>query len=252
MSVEDLAAKLSRSEAFVRKHIATVPTHERIEEQSDWVSRLHASVFWTEVRKGLIGSEVGFFERAWAAYSDQFSSASDLLATDELMIRDLIMLDIFSMRAVLEQSSATRMIDDLEKAIEKEKELDEEIRNMLEAGQWQTQINSLKAARTALTKVHIDYQKQKNDKLRDLKGARDQRFKQIEESKRNFFDLVKDLDTHKRRVKEGQLAAKVQLAAKNVTQDWNQLHEFEDGEIDKPFVSPEGELEDDRLQNESE
>jgi hypothetical protein len=252
MSVEDIAAKLRRSETLVRKLIAAVPTIQKTVDAGDWVARLHSSPFWVEVRKGLIEQEVGYFEQSWASFCDQFGSASDVLATDELMIKDLVMLDIFSMRAIAEQADAIRLISHLERSIEKEEAVDAEVRDTLSLTNWRTQVSSLQTAKSALTKHHLDYQKQKDTKLRDLKGSRDQRFKQIEESRRNIFELIKDLDTHKSRVEEGRLTAKVALAAERITDDWNEVMEFEDGTLDKPFLSPEGELKDARLQNEQE
>jgi len=252
MSVTELAAKLRRSEDFVRKLIAALPTIQKTEEVGDWVSRLHSSYFWPEVRKGLMGNEVRYFEQAWASYNNQFGSATDVLATDELMIKDLIMLDIFAERAKNEQTDTMRQIDELEKAIYREEQVSEDVRDQMSLSNWRTQVNALNAAKSSLTKHHLDYQKQKDTKLRDLKGSRDQRFKQIEESRRNIFELIKELDTHKRRLQEGRMAAKVAVAAERIADDWNEVMEFEDGTVDKPFLSPEGELKDARLQNEQE
>jgi len=249
-SVEEIARQLNRSQDFVRKAIAALPTVERAEEQGDWISRLRVSSFWAEIRKGLMGSEVGYFEKAWASYNDQFGSATDILATDELMIKDLVMLDIFSNRCMIEQANVIRRIEDLERRIEREEEKDFDAQDTVSLGSWRTQHSSLLAAKVTLSKQHMEYQQRKDAKLRDLKGSRDQRFKQIEESRRNIFELIKDLDKRKKRQQEGILAGKVKEAANRVRQDWNQLHEFEDGEVDKPFLSPEGELEDERLQNE--
>ncbi len=252
MKVAEIATKLRRSENFVSKLIAAVPTLQKTEEQGDWVARLHSSSFWVEVKKGLIGSEVGYFEQAWASYNDQFGSATDILATDELMIKDLVMLDIFGARAIAEQANTIRLISEIEKSIEREGQVDDDLRDQLSLSNWRTQLNGLNTAKGALTKHHLDYQKQKDTKLRDLKGSRDQRFKQIEESRRNIFELIKELDTHKRRAEEGRLAAKVAHAAERIADDWNEVMEYEDGTVDKPFLSPEGELKDDRLQNEQE
>jgi hypothetical protein len=252
MSVEDIAARLRRSEGLIRKLIASASIIQQTTDVGDWVARLHSGSFWVEVRKGLIEQEVGYFEQAWASYNNQFGSASDILATDELMIKDLVMLDIFSMRAIAEQANAIRLISHLERSIEIEEAIDAEVRDQVSLTNWRTQISSLQTAKSALTKHHLDYQKQKDTKLRDLKGSRDQRFKQIEESRRNIFELIKELDTIRSRVKEGLLAAKMAIAAEHVKDDWNQVMEFEDGTLDKPFLSPEGELKDDRLQNEQE
>jgi len=250
MEVAEIAAKLRRSENLVRQLIAAVPTVQKTEDVGDWVSRLHSSYFWSEVRKGLRGSEVKYFEQAWALYNEQFGSASDVLATDELMIKDLIMLDIFAERAKNEQTDAIRLIDELNKAIHAEEQVSDDVRDQASLVNWRTQVSGLQTAKSALTKHHLDYQKQKDTKLRDLKGSRDQRFKQIEESRRNIFELLKELDTLKLRKEEGRMAAKVAFAAQRIGDDWNEVMEFEDGTVDKPFLSPEGELKDARLQNE--
>jgi len=244
MPLAELAALLNRSENFVRKQIAALPTVEKQIEQGDWVARLHSSSFWPEVRKGLIGSEVGYFEQAWASYNEQFGSATDILATDELMIKDLVLLDICGQRAFTERATVLRRIAELERMIDDEQEKDIDSRDMQELALWKTQLSAALTSKNALSKEHQDYQQRKDAKLRDLKGSRDQRFKQIEESRRNIFELIKELDKHKRREQEGRLADKVRIAAANVADDWNELTEYEDGTVDKPFLSPEGELKD--------
>lgn len=251
---EELAKKLRRSVNFVKKHMAAKPVLVQLDENQDWVARLHASPFWPQHKKQLIATdgEVAFFEQTWAAYMDQFGSASDILATDELMVRDLIMLDIMSNRAIVEQADCIRLIDQFQKFIDDEMKKEDEDRDQMQLANWRTNLNSNIALKTTLSKQHLDLQNRKDAKLKDLKGSRDQRFKQIEESRRNIFELIKDLDSHKRRLEEGKLAEKVRIAADSVAHDWNQVMEFEDGEVDKPFLSPEGEMEDARLQNEQE
>jgi len=252
MEVAKIAAKLRRSEDFIRKLIAQVPTVQQTEDQSDWVARLHSSSFWVGVKKCLMGSEVAYFEKEWARYSDQFSSSTELLATDDLMIRDLVLSDIFQMRANADKTNAMRLISELQKAIHTEGQVDLATRDQLAIVNWTTQVNSLSPAMLAYAKQSMDYQRQKDAKLRDLKGSRDQRFKQIEEINRNIFELLKDLDTRKRRIVEGRMAAKMALSAQLIRDDWNQVMEYEDGTVDKPFLTPEGELKDVRLQNEQE
>ena len=63
MSVAEIANHLRRSEEVVRKEIGAVPTRAKTVERGDWVSRLHASSFWADIRKGLMGTEVGYFEK---------------------------------------------------------------------------------------------------------------------------------------------------------------------------------------------
>lgn len=250
MSVEEIAKYLNRSVSMIEKTIQALPRYQQEKDKNEWVSRLHATSFWGEVKKGLVGNETPYFERAWASYMDQFGSASDILATDELMIKDLIMLDILSNRTINDKANILRRINSLEQLIDEEMKKSSLDRNAQELAAWRTQLNSLMAAKVSLGKEHLDYQNRKDAKLRDLKGSRDQRFKQIEESKRNIFELIKELNKQTNRRKEGRLMEKMKIAAENVLDDWGNTFEYESGELDKPFLSPEGELKHKQLEKE--
>lgn len=240
--VPKLAAHLKRSKATVVKYLEEITGLRPGKKQ--FIQGLHDRAFWSEVRRGLLDHEVDYFEQSWRSYTEQFSASTDILPTDELMIKDLIMLDIFAQRAIAEQAHVARRITSLQDDINKEERASVNNRDQMVIADLRTQINSLYAAKSALAKQHLDYQQRKDAKLRDLKGSRDQRFKQIEESRRNIFELIKDLDQHRRRVEEGRIAEKVRLAAERTAKDWQQYHTYEDGEVDKPFLCPEGEVED--------
>jgi hypothetical protein len=244
MSVKDLAKALNRSVPFIQKHIEGLPVIKRQRENSIWISKLEASSFWNETKKGLLGLEVTYFKEAWASYLDQFGVAADILATDELMIKDLILLDVFSNRAIIDKSNTIRKLNALEAEIKEASSVPFAERDMDLISSLRSQYSSLISAKISLGKEHLDYQTRKDVKLKDLKGSREQRFKQIEESKRNLVELIRELDTHKRREEEGRIAEKVRIAAKKVSDDWNNSIKYEDGTFDKPFLSPEGELRD--------
>lgn len=250
MPIADIAAYLKRSERMIKKTIDALPQYKQEEDKDEWVSKLHVTSFWTEVKRGLVGNEITYFERAWASYMDQFGSASDILATDQLMIKDLIILDILSNRTINDKANILRRIKDLEEDIDKEMAKKIDSRDAQEVAAWRTQLNSLMAAKVSLGKEHLDYQNRKDAKLRDLKGSRDQRFKQIEESKRNIFELIKELDKQSSRKEEGRIMEKMKIAAASTLEDWGNTFKYESGELDKPFVSPEGELKHKELEKE--
>ncbi len=252
VSVEDMAKHLGRTPVAIYKAIAQRPTIAKQAEQGDWVSRLLATSFWLEIKKSLIDHEIGFFQKRWAALCTQFSSSGDVLETDEMMIKDLIIADIFSMRSSTDKADVIRLISQLEDEIKQEEQASEEVQDKDKIENCRNQIISLQTAKGALAKQYLDYQKEKKSQTHDLKGSRDQRFKQQIESNRSFFELFKELDTLKKRKEEGRISKKVFEAAQVVKNDWNQIMEYEDGTLDKPFLSPEGELEDARIQNEQE
>lgn len=243
VSMETTALKLNRSVDFVKKAIAQIPKRESIAGQSDIIAQLHASASWTQIQRTLLPNEMSYFEQQWASYVEQFSSGSELVATDEMMIRDLILLDIHATRASSDKKDAMLRINELEKILDKEREKPIDDRNQILMGNIQEQANSLRATLKPLTDVHLDYQKRKDAKLDDLRATRKQRFNELAESKQNFFGLIKELDEFKKRAREGVLAEKVLMAAQNTLKDWNEPVVYDDGTIDKPFLSPEGEEE---------
>jgi hypothetical protein len=245
LDIPEIMKRLNRSEPFVKKHMASLPEVQRRLDKNDWVSRLHASSFWTEIRKGLIGNEVPYFERAWASYMEQFGSNSEIMATDELMIKDLVMLDIFVQRSINEKAEILREIKRIEDLLEEEYSLVKEQQDQEKIANSHSQLLSLFSAKNSISKEHIEYQKSKDGKLKDLKGSREQRFKQLEESKKNIFELIKELDTMDRRREDGRMAEKVKIAADKVKEDWNNSIQFDDDVYDKPFLYPEGEVEED-------
>jgi hypothetical protein len=248
LTPEQIAANMRRSITFVKERIAQLPKRQQLSEQSDSISQLHASPLWEELKRMLMPNECSQFEHMWASYIKQFSSGSDILASDEMMIKDLIILDIFGGRAAAEIRSAKALIDQLQKMLDKEREKSIEVRDQTSMQSWQEQINGVRGSLKSLTEAHLSYQERKDQKLKQLKATREARFKEIIESRQNIFGLLRELDDVRNRVREGKLMEKVRLAAEKVRQDWNQLTTYEDDTVDKPFLSPEGELEDERIQ----
>ena len=76
--------------------------------------------------------------------------------------------------------------------------------------------------------------------LKDLKGTREQRIKQIEDSKQTFASLIKQIVTDPTtRTKMGIDMEKMRLAAEAEKERLAQYHKYEDGIIDQPFLTPE-------------
>jgi hypothetical protein len=76
--------------------------------------------------------------------------------------------------------------------------------------------------------------------LKDLKGTREQRIKQIEDSKQTFASLVKHIATDEAfRNKIGIDMEKMRLAMQNEKERLSEYHNYEDGTVDQPFLTPE-------------
>jgi len=239
IDVPEIARILNRTEIFVKERIAQIPVIQEKMDREDEVSRLHKSHFWEEVKRTLMPNEVGFFEQQWVKLVDQFST-NEILPTDEMMIKDLIILEIGGLRANTEKRKALIMIQELEHKMDLERVLPDDQQDKALMALINTQISSLRTALPALSKEHLEYQQRKDQKLRDLKATRDLRFKHIEESKKNIFELIKDLDSLDKRKKEGRWMELMKMGADKIEADWQHSMKFEDGSYNSPFLSPEG------------
>jgi hypothetical protein len=245
MSDDDIAKRIRRSPEFVQKYRLAPPNRKNAGKPSDPkagpLRKLRQSHFWREIKHSLLVGEVNYFEQEWVRLIDQFST-NEILPTDELMIKDCIMLDVASNRALAEKKKTLEKILDFDRKLTLEEGRGDR-QDPRRIASLSTQINALRAALPALSKEHLEYQDKKDRKLRDLKATRDLRYKNIEESKRNIFELIKELDTYEKRKREGRWMELMRMAADKVGDRWNQVIEYEDGSFDKPFLSPEGEME---------
>lgn len=241
-SDEKLSAHLNRSIAFIKKYKAHAPALERDDDLLGALERLHISYFWRTVKGQLLGDETSYFEQQWIRYWEQFSQ-NEILATDEVMMKDAIILDIMVNRALNKKSSSLQRSSEVQGLItvEYSKSLDD--RNQADLARLETQYAMLQAAIHESTKEHLEYQKKKDDKMTQLKATRDQRLKQIEQSGKNFWDLLRQLNTKQARLRDSIMMEKMKIASDRVYDDFTQSIQFADGEYDKPFLTPEGEIE---------
>lgn len=239
-SITEIAHHINRTPAFVKKCIKEFPSYKVAINNTPILEALHGAAFWLEVLRQLLHSEIKYFEQQWILYINQFST-NTILATDELMIRDLIMLDIMANRAGAEKVKAINAIQKVETSLEKEMKLPPDQRDMLVVDNLTRRLSELRASFEALSREYLNYQGKKDDKLKDLKATRDKRFKSLEESKRNIFELIKELNERKRREEDGRMIEKYRAGAEKIKQDWTELMQFDDEGYDKTLLIPEDE-----------
>ena len=241
-TVEQIAERLNRTVDFVAKHKAQCPQRQKMSEAGEHIQRLRISPLYSELKQCLSAPEIARFEQQWAALLSQFVQTGDVLETDHMMVKDLIILDIMGSRVLATYLELSLRIQELREKIEKENLLPEDTRDKVAIQIWNTEIQSLVATVPSLTRDHRDYQHRKDAKLEGLNATRNQRFKRIEERAKNPIELFKDLDSVQRRIREGRAAEKMKIAANKLRDEWQQHIEYEDGTFDSPLLTPEGEL----------
>jgi hypothetical protein len=244
---EEMAKHLNRSVELVRRLRVQSVQRKENEENVDAVSELHVSYFWSEVRRSLMANEERYFEQQWIRLHEQFSQHG-VLPTDEIMMKDLILHEIASNRVLANKRDHLVRLAELERMIDTEMAKPVNERDLARLPNWETQRGALQVAITAVTREHLEYQKKKDDKMEQLKATRSQRLKQAEQSGSNFWQMIRELDKPENRRIYGNYMMKMKIAADNIRNDWNQVIEYANESVDKPFLSPEGEIEDEQAQ----
>ena len=250
MSIESIASKLDRTPEtvahFIRiKGVSTTPSETLRKEQeiSEIRDELKSSERWGRLRQELARDELKFFEEEYVKLYAQFRN--DVTASETSQIFDAIKLDILKSRNLVERKKVREYIGQLEKRqlvfVETNgpnpadwNEKDRDYLNTLEAT-----IKEQKAEELSKYKEYDSLQGQHNALIRTLKGTRDQRFKDVENSKESFLGLLKRLQQKEIAELEGRETGLMQMAADKEYSRLGQLHQYEDGQLDRPILSHE-------------
>ena len=244
MNDEEIGDTLKRSPGLIAKHRSQEPAAAKQEDRDPIVAELHGQHFWGDIKKVLLHDEIVFFEQEWAKHIHQFQT-NEILATDEGMIRDLLIEDIMYLRALKKRRRNMVEISELERQLEVARALPREQRNEAIEASLNTQIQALNSTLPNLTTEQLKHAERKDAKLSQLKATRSARFKQMQESRQNFFELMKKLDERGSREKEGRWMELMRQGGEKVRKDWEELNEYSDGTVDRPLLTPEAVLEED-------
>ena len=107
MSDDEIAEAIERSPDAVAQRRANRPQRDTNTKMNDFVEQLHKKHFWETVQRSLLKEELSVFENSWASLYAQFVHQG-VTATDEIMMKDVIIEDILLHRA-LEQKKNIMM-----------------------------------------------------------------------------------------------------------------------------------------------
>ena len=241
----EIADKLDRSVDAITQRRAIAPQENANTELQSYVSQLHSKHFWPTIKKSLLDDELETFENSWASLYSQFFNQG-VTATDEIMMKDVIIEDILLHRALEQKKNILQEIKENERLLAEEREKDMDDRDSDFMTNALRTIVQLRGTSEAYTKEINEIKKTKDGKFKDLKATRNERLKTVEESGKNIFALIKLLDEQKLRETEGRMTGLVYEASKTKEGQMKQNMVFADGEVDKVWLTPEGELEDEQ------
>ena len=240
MSAAQIAKELDRAIEPVQKHLQKLgkgkDLRKNLQTQAEY--DLKKRPYWRELQAQFSESELEILLYHWKEIVSQFRK--DILATEELQIIDVVKLEVLMNRALREQQYSMNKIAEFDEMIEFEKRKATEDQDREFIFGLERQIAPLRAAKESLSREYKDLQTKKSAMYRDLKATREQRIAKLEDNKETFSGLVQKLVRDPDFVEEQNLyMEKMRLAVMKEQERLSDYHEYEDGTVDQPFLTPE-------------
>ena len=239
LSPEAIGEKLDRDPDSIRDWIKkNVGFSAKQKKEAAVANELKEKPYYRELSNQFSAEELEMFEfhfkKMWSQFKD------DVFHTEEMQIIDTIKLEILMNRILKGQRDNQQEIIIAERLVRDEKARDKDQRDMDLIINLERQVAVMRASQETLSKDYKDLQARKATMLKDLKGTREQRVKAIEDSKLTFASLVKKIATSPQfRNKIGIDMEKMRLAMENEKERLSEYMQYNDGQVDQPFLTPE-------------
>lgn len=242
LTVEQIAEAINRSTKPVEKYIVQNNlSFDQDENQTDQSLRLklHAKTFWPEIVRQFDDEtgELSYFENTWIGLVKQFRE--DVLPAEELQIKQFITIDILINRSMKERKRHIAETERLQQKVDDEYNKPEDQRDIPKLTNLETQLSF---ARNSIASYTNEYTKLLNEQQKiskDLKATREQRIKRIEDGKSSWVGLIRMLEDELIREKEGKEMEIISLATERAKETLYENHQYQDGKVDVPILSPE-------------
>jgi len=240
LNPKQIAANLERSVESIEKYLKRIG--KSFNKQQAFVVQAEYDIksrpYWKELKLQFNEEELDLFLYHWKQIVAQFRK--DIMATEELQIVDLIKFEVLMNRALREQQYSMERVRVLEAEIELEKARDRDQQDKEMVFNLERQIASLRAAKEALSREFKDLQTKKAGLYKDLKATREQRIQKLENNKQTLSSLVnKILRDPEFYEQEGKELEKMRLAMEQEKERLADYHEYADGTVDQPFLTPD-------------
>lgn len=257
-----IALKLERNvdviKAFIVKHVGHVKYGEDIvqplieatpeggetnelQENLEIRKQLKVKPEYKQLQQELAPDEVKTFEYKYAKFVQQFKE--DILPSEEVQLFKAIKFDILMSRSLRAQRTIDLSIIRLEKTADvlsqaiKDGSATDAQRDQY--ARVEEQISACRQAQGYKVKEVREINKEHEGLLEALKASRQQRISRIENSKKTFIELIKELHDEEFREREGQMIGLTKLAAQKESERLAQLHKYMDGTTDNPILNSE-------------
>lgn len=242
LTIEQISEALNRNVAPVQRYIIESRLDVSQDEKTEYATlkrKLHSKTFWSEIVRQFDEDtgELEYFEDTWINLVKQFRE--DVLPAEELQIKQFITIDILINRSMKERKRHISETEKLQRLVDKEYDKPEDERDIPKLANLETQLSF---ARNSIASYTNEYTKLLNEQQKiskDLKATREQRIKRIEDGKSSWVGLIRMLEDEDIREKEGKEMEIIRLATNKAKQSMSEFHNYADGGVDKPFLTPD-------------
>ncbi len=242
MPISQIAEKMNRTPEIIKKFLGKEnQTYADMSvDECDLTTmraKLHKKVWWVTIIKILTILEIPQFEKMWIDLNVQFRE--DVLASEENQIKDFIIFDIFMTRNMVNRKEHLEQIDKEQEELRKEYAKSEGVRDIDKLNRLEQSISFLKNSTSSYTAEHVKLSSEKSKMLDKLKATREARIKTVEDSKSSFAGHLKALENDSLRKRIGDEIELMRLAKDASKERLSEWHEYGDGKLDQPFLTPE-------------
>lgn len=250
-SPEIIAASLNRNVSPITRYIveAKLLVDESEKKQDEILKqKLYSKTFWNEIKRQFDedSGELDYFENTWVNLIKQFRE--DVLPAEELQLKQFITIDILINRSMKERKRHISETEKLQKEVDKEYDKPEDSRDIPRLVNLETQLSFARNSISSYTNEYTKLLGEQQKISKDLKATREQRIKRIEDGKSSWVGLIRMLEDEILREREGREIEIIALATQKAKDDLSTLHQYQDGKLDLPFLTPESALKN-RLDN---
>ena len=250
-SPEIIAASLNRNVSPITRYIveAKLLVDESEKKQDEILKqKLYSKTFWNEIKRQFDedSGELDYFENTWVNLIKQFRE--DVLPAEELQLKQFITIDILINISMKERKRHISETEKLQKEVDKEYDKPEDSRDTPRLINLETQLSFARNSISSYTNEYTKLLGEQQKISKDLKATREQRIKRIEDGKSSWVGLIRMLEDEILREREGREIEIIALATQKAKDDLSTLHQYQDGKLDLPFLTPESALKN-RLDN---
>ncbi len=242
MPIKQIAMQINRTEETVlnycMKHKLTyVGMSEEMFDDTILRKKLEQKPYWDEVKMQFSDEELHYFCVTWVRIIKQFRE--DILYTEELQVKQWITLEILSNRVMKERKRAIEQLDRMQTLLDQEYAKGPDERDNARIAGLETEIAMVRNSLGSYTTEHSKILDKIKDIQRDLKAARSDRVKKVEDSKTSWVGFIRALEDEQLRAKVGEEMEIMRMAKDKARKEFSKFHTYEDGQIDQPLLTTE-------------